>query len=1055
MLSLFLSHQVIAVEKYGNYLDSRIGIPSEISSHGLLFYPDRELMYDFDTEKPTAGITSENSKIVPDNKYFMTSPNSLRWESKTGSVLNFTSGVKLIKTLKCNYYFSVGLFQEKKTTDGSLRTFKVEAKDEAGNLVVNLQLYLHRCGWNIAAIQLPATFTKVISKIEIMQNGGAEGEVYVDNLMLYNGYMAGISSSPNIYEPTVTDKSAFPAKSTLSADEVKGFKAINDRILNTQDPKVFNLQELEKTDKNNNSQTSKLNRVSPTTMTRFRDLYKSYNIQQIGKFANGENPLYYSRKLQGYDLQEASPEDYYYKKNTTLCQTMREMGMTWYRLSDSPERAELGKMICDLVRLSTTYGGLPNPWYNGRGFADGIFFARELLAKEGLIDDITEQLMQQYNVDRVLYNEHTLNITKKSTRTLAVSNPSTPEFYWNSTADHLNTASLSMISIVAMSPDSPEKARDFIRLKSWLDNIALNYAPSTMGTLKPDGSLFHHWGNRFDNYGWVAGWRGATQYVWWLSKTPFRVSEQTHQRMQHMAKVHFQLMNKDGYAGSPDKQMPIPADGFYFMASAGSPDGSQVYDPLTASYLLSFPESETYRKFPEVIANIKKQGITEAPRANENITMSYAGLNIHRFGSWQAYAHGVSKSLYHTQYVRRGFLFYNIGGFNLLKEGQTSSMQNEKGASILRGKTEEKNITPGYNFSLAPGVTSIVNDLSKLDQKYYQNGSSEFVGGVSTNDNSGIFTQIFDSGDNFNDVDPKDKEFREVSTNKNIYAGTVAEKLSFKKSYFYFGRDIVLIASNISNGVKLTNVQTGILQERVIDGANRLILADKTSTEADTVDREIKSTEVPWFVNETQKIGYYLYPNQTYRLKKGIQTFISTGEIVSSYFEHQKQIVGEYAFVLRLETSKDEMKEFGKSMKSKTPDYQILQQDANAHIVKATKINQTGYVLYNPKGLIFDDKRIKSVNNSCVFMMKDDLAKKEMIISFANPDKNMILTKDNPLGYSLPIKTVVVLNGRYELISADNKLVNCEFDTSNQTTNITFEVKDGLSNTVRLQMSNH
>jgi hypothetical protein len=86
-------------------------------------------------------------------------------------------------------------------------------------------------------------------------------------------------------------------------------------------------------------------------------------------------------------------------------------------------------------------------------------------------------------------------------------------------------------------------------------------------------------------------------------------------------------------------------------------------------------------------------------------------------------------------------------------------------------------------------------------------------------------------------------------------------------------------------------------------------------------------------------------------------------------------------------------------------------------------------------------------------MMKDDLAAKELILSFANTDKNMILTKDNPLGYSLPIKTVIVLNGWYEPVSADNKLVNCEFDAINQTTNVTFEVKDGLSTSVKLQIS--
>ena len=510
-------------------------------------------------------------------------------------------------------------------------------------------------------------------------------------------------------------------------------------------------------------------------------------------------------------------------------------------------------------------------------------------------------------------------------------------------------------------------------------------------------------------------------------------------------------MNKDGYVGSPDKQSKIPADGFYYLALAGSPDGKQVYDPQTAGYFLSFPESDMYKNNKETVNAMKKLGIVPAGRENVHVTLSYGCVNMHRFGSWQAYTHALSRSFYHSQYIRKGFLFYNIGGINLIKEGEASPMQTEPGASILlRSTADGKSLTPGYNFNLSPGVTSVVSDLSELDQKYYQNGSSEFVGGVSANDDGGIYTQVFDASGNFNDVDPKDKTFRGITNTNNIYQGTVAANLRFKKSYFYFGRDIVSLGSNIYNGKNLTNVQTGILQEPASDGATSLTLADKSGNDAETADREIQSGNVPWFINETKKVGYYLYPNQSYRLRKGTQTFNSTGEIVSLYFEHQKQAVGEYAYVMRLETSNPEMKEFSKSMKSKTPDYQILQQDSNAHIVKATKLNQTGYVLYNPGNLIFSDKRIKSVSRPCVFMLKDIPDNKGITISFADPDKNMVPTKDNPLGYSLSKNTTIMLNGNYALSTAVEPKVSCKYEATSNITNVIFEAKDGLTTSVTL-----
>lgn len=1050
LFTMLFSNQLFAIEKYGNYLDTRIGIPSDTASRGLLFYPDRELMFDFDTEKPLEGLKAEQAKVQADKKFYMTAPQSLRWESKVGATLNFNAPVKLVKTKRYLYYFTFGLFQENFAADKSIRTFSVVLKDQSGKTVIEKALYLHRCGWNIVSIQVPVSNTLSISAVEIKQTAGAEGAVFVDNLMLYNGYMQGIHASPNIFNEKMIDKGSYPAKATLTPEETKGFKEVNDRIIYLQNPQVFKYEELQSCDKNSIPKSAKLSSVPSKTMDKFRAVYESYNIQQQGKYANGENPLYYTRKLQGYDSQEASPNDFMYEKNTRLCLAMREMGMTWCRLSDSKERTELGKMICNLVRLSYTYGSLPSAWYNGRGFADGIFFARNLLEKEGLIDDITEQLMQQYGVDRVLYDEHSLLTPLKSGEAPAFSGPTTPEFYWHSTADDLNTGSLSMISIIAMSPDSPEKARNFYRLKSWLDIITLNYAPNTMGTLKPDGSWFHHWGNRFDNYGWVAGWRGATQYLWWLSKTPFKVSEETHQRMQQMAKVHFELMNKDGFVGSPDKQSIIPADGFYYLACAGSPDGKRFYDPQTAGYFLSFPESEIYKNNRALVNEMKKQGVVPAKRENVNVTLSYGCTNMHRFGPWQVYTHALSKSFYHTQYVRKGFLFYNIGGINLVKEGEASSMQTEPGASILlRSKTDDKSITPGYNFSLSPGVTSIVSEMSKLDTKYYQNGSSEFVGGLSTKEGDGIYTQVFNASGNYNDVDPKDKSFRGNADNKNLYVGTVAEKLRFRKSYFYFGRDIVTLGSDISNGANLNNVQTGILQEPVSRG-NLLTLADKTNTDEVMVDKSLNSSDVPWMLNETQKTGIYLYPDQKYRLKKGFQSFLTKGEIVSAYFEHQTQASGKYAFLVRLETSVPDMKALGSAMKSKTPEYQIVQQDSAAHIVKATKLNQTGYVLYNPSGLNFVDKRIKSVNRPCVFMMKDDLTNKSIVITFADPDKNMVPSKENPLGYSLPSKTTLVLNGKYELSGNLTPQVSSQFDAATQTTSVVFEVKDGLSTSVGL-----
>ena len=100
--------------------------------------------------------------------------------------------------------------------------------------------------------------------------------------------------------------------------------------------------------------------------------------------------------------------------------------------------------------------------------------------------------------------------------------------------------------------------------------------------------------------------------------------------------------------------------------------------------------------------------------------------------------------------------------------------------------------------------------------------------------------------------------------------------------------------------------------------------------------------------------------------------------------------------------------------------------------------------------LKFLDKRIKSVSRPCVFMLKDNPASNEITIILANPDKNMKPTMDNPLGYSLPTKTAVVLNGNYTFSGKYIPQVSSQYDAALNTTNVIFDSKDGLSTSVTL-----
>lgn len=996
-----------AVTKQGNYVDERIGDTANQTFEALLYYPDREWLFDFDTSAPFDGMAIDSGSVGLSTNFYMTQPQSLMWDTLPGASLTFDADVAFPKMDQNYYYLTVGIFQEDIPSGADKRAFCVELLSAADEVITARNIYMHRGGWNMLCSNLEFSSSQTVGKVRITQTGGAAGTVLLDNLMInsfrHNSpiFMSVGSVEVDLSEASIDQAENYPV-SALTDEERDAFQAIANRVIPLP---------------------NKVSSISSSQMNTYRAFHAQYHVVTHGEYASGMNPLYYWRSV----VSEVTDISLVYKQNESMCSMLKQMGAAWYQTRDAAQKEELGNMVVDLVRLATTFGGMPNAWYNGRGFADGVYYARELLEQEGLLDRATTLIMQQYGVDKVLFNEH-----RWDNPVAVASDGKGPEFFWQATADHLNTTSRSMVLSILTGADTSEKARNLYRLKSWMDQIALTYSPNNGGTLKPDGSWFHHWGNRFDNYGWVAGWRGATELVWWTSQMPFAVSRETKKRMNHMADVHFELMNKDGYVGSQDKMHPIPSVGFLNLARAGSPDGLSSMDPDMGSYWLAYPNDSTYAENAQTVSEMHGLGIEAAEKYDSNHTLSYQTSNIHRQGDWQAYTRGISTNFYHTQYERDGYLFYNIGGISLVKEGTATGMQRNYGSSLLQRHDEDLvNITLGYNFSRAPGVTSIDSDYSELRQIYYQRGTSPFVGGVSSSDGNGIFCQVFNA---------KDREY---------YADTVAGGLRFKKSYFYFGNEIVLLGSGISNDGDLAGVETGLLQEPVSSGVNEFSFADGLVTTGAVYDVKMTSAEVPWMYNDSLKMGVYLFPGQNVCLFKGTQTFGQlTGDVISTYLTHEGQTNGWYETILRLNTSETQMEQLNTTMRGSDPDYRVLRRDDKAHIVQSEIHQTTGYVVFDSTELTLPEGVLRSVDTPCVIMLKKQGGAVHLTVS--SPDLHMEVSEENPLGWSQPVAVSMVLDGAYRFVDAGQTNRSATVNIAAGTTTITAAVKDGLSSEMDL-----
>ncbi len=1004
----------------GNYLPKRILNSSDPNNTGMIFYPTYDVMYDFDTAIPTTGVSVENGTIAINNLYYMTEGNSLKWTTTIGSALTFVAPM----TFGSSYpdssvpMISVGLFQEQMPSDGKIRSFSVEFIDTYGKTAYVLNIYLRKTGWNILCTVPTIAKGTSIKTVRIKQKSGLGGDVFVDNFMFYlNQTQDNWPQTAQILDSiSAFDRVLYYPTKVLTSDETQAFKTISDKVM----PPL-----------------TAVSSKSASIMAAYKVIYDSLKISTTGNFANGMNPLPYHRARPG-EIRDLGSYAVY-KFNEKICTNLMNMGKDYNAVQDVAQKALLKKYIIDIVRLCLTYGGMPDTYYNGRGFADGVYYAKDALQEAGLLDRIVEQLKMMGELGTILYTEHRFDNVPDMMWWQGAYQRTAPiaTFYWRMNADDLNTQHRAVMLSIIAGADNAEKARDLYRLSDWLSNISLRYGPGTQDCLKPDGSWFHHWGNRFDNYGWTGAWSGATDYLYWFSQTPFKISKEAHETLLHMAQVRFKLIQKDGYVGPADYMQKLSSTGLLSLARSGTSDGSSKIEPEMASYWMSFPNDASYTsssnssdKTAYVNAGIKA---VDTPQMNH--TLSYAGRNIHRRSDWLLYTRMISQDFYHTQYERDGALFYTIAGIDLLETGKRNSQQlvygQEMGGRATANPTYQ--FSYGYNLNRAPGVTSVDVDYSKLKQLYYQEGSSPFVGGVSMKSGNGLFAGSFDA------------------TQNSAYNLTAAATLKFQKSFFYFDNQIVCLASGISS-TNTGSVQTGLFQELMNADDDSIYLSNGSVLKDTLIDQYFVSdiANWNWIINNTGNMGIYLTKGQNVHLFKGTQTFgPQTGKIVSAYIEHGTGLTDAgYEYIMCIRPTVDSMKNIANSMKSSIPPFRILQRDKKAHIVYCERNKTIAYVIFDSSTTL-PSSIVSNVSSPCTLIteMKPDGT---LALGLADPDLHNTETTANPFRWSMPVEITLTLKGLWKLKDqvitkgVDAPVIKTSINL-NGTTSVTISCKDGLT----------
>lgn len=558
-------------------------------------------------------------------------------------------------------------------------------------------------------------------------------------------------------------------------------------------------------------------------------------------------------------------------------------------------------------------------------------------------------------------------------------------------ADVLNTMLPGMLIAILLNDDDKVTASQLYQLNHYLTK-SIDYAPGLLGGFKEDGSMFHH----MQNYPAYAkgAFEGLTPIMYYLGNTAFALNDYSFNIVKKavlMTRVysntHTWLISISGR--HPDDRFQISDEVFRYLA-LGKKVGND--SELANAYLRLAPQG----RFAEELSSLGFKAETTPQGA---WTMNMSSLQLHRRDNWLIGVKGYSRYLVGNEtYIKNNLFgrYMSYGNFQILEN------------SLI----ESGYVQQGWDWAHFPGITAIALPIDKLKSPISQvdiySGveemllSDEAFSGGNTLNNNGMFAMKLHEHSKYNDTHRA------------------------RKSVFLFDNRVILLGSNIENKSDYETHTT--LFQNYLSDKNRISKVEK-----------IKNSN---FILDTQNNLYKVVEGKL-KYKNGLQHSLdqNKGTPTENYYEmayinHGKNPKNQkYQYAILVKGDKEEQESF-----KKNSNYQVLQQDYNAHIVEDEISKMRGYALFESGDI--KDKYLKSIDTpSLIFIDPND---NSLELSFVDPDLRLYEGKDesqyekngklkevsiysrkwnsNP---SIPHTSTIILNGKYSL-EKENKNVSAE-----------------------------
>jgi len=505
-------------------------------------------------------------------------------------------------------------------------------------------------------------------------------------------------------------------------------------------------------------------------------------------------------------------------------------------------------------------------------------------------------------------------------------------------ADYLRSLAVPKLQAILMMDDKGLQTASLDAYREYLNN-ALSYAPGFAGTLKPDGSGYHHRGTYLSAYYPDALNVGCLLY-YLLHDTPFALDEQIFDNLKK-ALLSYRFLCAEYHvpggttgrfpAGSEVLHTLLPAYS-YLILTDETPDKEllgafkRLWNPEHASLKNYLGRTATDICYTKSLGEVEM--LLDAAYLNENSEdspvgskyMPYSGLLVYRQTDWMFTVKGFSKYIWDYE---------SSGSENVY--GRYLSYGNVEYSDLKNGLRSHQSST--WDWLHIPGTTARQISLSQLDYNttgsLHRNFSDQtFLGGIGFDNSNAVFTN----------------RIHDNAIDKTFYAD---------KSVFVFGNIVYCMGSGINTSSDNSEIHTTLYQNATSNSLNFVEKIDNTSVKDN-------------FGN-------------VYIAHKGDIITTDNGSFVTGYINHGSKVSdAEYAYSWLIQPEDEDVSAY----KTNSP-IEILRQNDSGHAIwhKEQKIL---FASIFKRGNITGLRQITNVTKPMIIAIKEGFGKLD--IAFSNPD---------------------------------------------------------------------